>query len=105
MHTNVINCRGRFVFASTLAVKIIPIPYLKITWNAIAIDGGSGYNILIGLDEHLVTPNSITDKTFLSPGIGFQLTASFLEFKEKRIHFVLDPFGFKIGVDAGAEML
>jgi hypothetical protein len=100
---NSVTRRGRFAFSCKLAATIISIPRLKKVWGAEALDGKSVYNTIIATNYRFVSPDSITDMTLLSPGIGFRVNPSLSEIKVEGIHLVLDPIGSSAEIDTALE--
>jgi hypothetical protein len=95
--------RDRFAFACKLAANIISIPNLKILWGAEAVDGKSVYNTIIGTNYRFISADSITDMTYLSPGIGFLVKPSHSEIKAEGVNLVLDPIGSNAEIDIALE--
>ena len=95
--------RGRFAFTCKLAANITSIPHLKMLWSAEAVDGKSVYNTIVGTNYRFVSADSITDMTYLSPGIGFFVKPTQSEIKAEGVNLVLDPIGSNAEIDLDLE--
>ena len=95
--------RDRFAFSCKLAANIISLPHLKLLWGAEVVDGISVYNTIIRTNYKFVSADSITDMTFLSPGIGFRVKPTQSEIKEDGMNLVLDPIGSSAEIDTSLE--
>jgi len=100
---NSVGRRGRFAFSCKLAANIISIPSLKKVWGAKAVDGKSVYNSIIGTNYRFVSADSITDMTYLSPGIGFLVHPTHSEIKAEGVNLILDPIGSNADIDPDLE--
>ena len=103
MDTASVTRRDRFAFSCKLAANIISIPYLKLLWGAEVVDGISAYNTIIQTNYKFVSADSITDLTYLSPGIGFRVTTSLSELKADGINLVVNPIGSNAEIDTVLE--
>ena len=95
--------RSRFALSVKLASVINSIPQLKEIWISKIPSGSSVFNYLVKTNYRLVSPESVTDSTCLTPASGFGLSINSINIDSENINVVLNAIGTRTGIDTEVE--
>jgi hypothetical protein len=95
--------REKFAFVCKLSASIISIATLKAIWEAGISNGQSAYNKIVGTNYRFVGSDALTDQTFLTPGIGFNVQTTTLTIGANNVQVIIEALGSNAGIDVSIE--
>jgi hypothetical protein len=98
-----INRRSRFAFSCKLSAAMISLAPIKSLWDAETEDGHSAYNTIVGTNYKFVSTDTVTEQTFLTPGLGFGIKTTSINIASSGIQVVTEAIGTNAGIDLTKE--
>jgi len=98
-----INRRSRFALSCKLSAAMISLAPVKTLWDAETENGHSAYNLIVSTNYQFVTADSVTDQTFLTPGLGFGIKTTSIDIASGGIQVVTEAIGTNAGIDLSSE--
>ncbi|HVN49374.1 MAG TPA: hypothetical protein VMU30_11215 [Bacteroidota bacterium] len=98
-----VNRRLKFRFLTKFASQVTGIDALKAAWQDNAEAGNSAFNQIISDDYDLVSVDSITEQTRLTPLFGFSAGITSTVISASGIQVVTQPIGTNAGIDLNVE--
>ena len=95
--------RSKFAYACKLAANIISIAPLKTLWESKLTNGETAYNKIVGTNYRFVGSDALTDQTFLTPGIGFNVQTTALTIGVNNVQVIIEALGSNAAIDVSIE--
>jgi hypothetical protein len=95
--------REKFAFACKLSAAIVSIASLKAFWEAGISNGLSAFNKIVGTNYRFIGTDTVTNQTFLTPGIGFNVQTSAVTIGANNAQVAVEALGSNAGIDVNRE--
>jgi hypothetical protein len=95
--------RAKFSFLVRFASGVNSIDPLRQIWGNSSSNGNSAFNQIVSANYKYVTPLTVTNQTFLTPGFGFSISTTALTVSNTGVNAALNPIGTNKGIDLNVE--